>query len=264
MVNTKSIVAIYWFVLFSATMFIYEPRIGWFDSFYFFGVTVTTVGFGDITPQSIQEKVIALLVAFSATISYMTVAIMILLFVQEKINKLFKRRYKMINKPSGNIEIMIIGSNYEKIQTMMRVLKKTGKPINVICDGTNEQFIKIRKLKALFSTLRVWHQENIYDPDFVKDIESIETLCICSSNGQGQVQSNHRMLALVNFFEAKFMPRSIAEAKGEPEMMEYFSLGDITVPVTNGTLLALEIVKEGAFDREKKIINELTEGITNG
>lgn len=68
-----SLIVTYIILLVSGFALVYYPRmpshfqltegvgpVTWFDSFYFSGVTLTTVGFGDITPRSTSMRVVAL------------------------------------------------------------------------------------------------------------------------------------------------------------------------------------------------------------
>ena len=48
-------------IFFTLLMYYYGPSYGLFDDFYFVIVTLTTVGYGDVIPQTFNEKVIALI-----------------------------------------------------------------------------------------------------------------------------------------------------------------------------------------------------------
>lgn len=48
-------------ILFTALLYYFGPSYGAFDDFYFVVVTLTTVGYGDITPQTYNEKVLSLI-----------------------------------------------------------------------------------------------------------------------------------------------------------------------------------------------------------
>ncbi|ALT69009.1 ion transporter [Methanobrevibacter millerae] len=48
-------------LFFTLLMYFFGPSYGLFDDFYFVVVTLTTVGYGDITPVTFNEKVIALI-----------------------------------------------------------------------------------------------------------------------------------------------------------------------------------------------------------
>jgi voltage-gated potassium channel Kch len=41
--------------------YIYFEKLGWFDAIYFTTITITTVGYGDITPQTTAGKVFTML-----------------------------------------------------------------------------------------------------------------------------------------------------------------------------------------------------------
>lgn len=48
-------------LIFWLLFFLFSPSYGWFDDFYFVIVTLTTVGYGDVTPKTYNEKVLVIL-----------------------------------------------------------------------------------------------------------------------------------------------------------------------------------------------------------
>ena len=48
-----------------ATYFHFEQNLSWVDSFYFCTVTLTTVGYGDITPESNEAKLFIMIYILS-------------------------------------------------------------------------------------------------------------------------------------------------------------------------------------------------------
>lgn len=51
-----AIILIFWLLF-----FLFSPSYGWFDDFYFVIVTLTTVGYGDVTPKTYNEKVLVII-----------------------------------------------------------------------------------------------------------------------------------------------------------------------------------------------------------
>lgn len=248
----KHIVIAYWLSLLGLNLATYYPRLGLFDSFYFFVTTVTTVGYGGLKPEDIPEKIVSMITSISATVSYAAligvVAGAFIIFI--------KRRMKFMYKPKGIIKIMIISSNATKLKIMLEELKELD--VVVVCDGTESQYNEIVRLKNIYK-FNAFHQESIYDDDFLSPITEIETLCICSADNSSVQDNINKVLGMVNFFESRYNCRSIAEVKGSPKELQKFSQGDIMVPVTDGTLLALEIKKEGAFFENELLIKRMRE-----
>ena len=48
-------------LIFWLLFFLFSPSYGWFDDFYFVIVTLTTVGYGDVTPKTYNEKVLVII-----------------------------------------------------------------------------------------------------------------------------------------------------------------------------------------------------------
>ena len=88
----KSIL-IFIIILFVGTIFYHSvENWNWVDSFYFSGITLTTVGYGDLTPTQPISKIF--------TIFYIIGGLGVFL---DLISKIFKRRIKKIEKTNQEI-----------------------------------------------------------------------------------------------------------------------------------------------------------------
>lgn len=56
LLGITAIILIFWLLF-----FLFSPSYGWFDDFYFVIVTLTTVGYGDVTPKTYNEKVLVII-----------------------------------------------------------------------------------------------------------------------------------------------------------------------------------------------------------
>ena len=60
-------------VIFTALLYAFGTTYGLFDDFYFVIVTLTTVGYGDVVPQTYAEKVIALILIIIGIFVFSTI-----------------------------------------------------------------------------------------------------------------------------------------------------------------------------------------------
>ena len=86
-------VLIYAFVLIGAgaLLFHWIERWGWLDSVYYTVVTITTIGFGDLTPKTSLGKIV--------TIFYALNGIALLLMLFDQIRRIRAREYAEANGP---------------------------------------------------------------------------------------------------------------------------------------------------------------------
>lgn len=72
-------------LIFTLLLYIYGPTYDLFDDFYFVIVTLTTVGYGDITPQTLNEKVISILLIFIGIFIFSTITGAISSFLTDRL-----------------------------------------------------------------------------------------------------------------------------------------------------------------------------------
>lgn len=60
-------------IIFTGLFWIYGTTYNLFDYFYFVVVTLTTVGYGDVTPQTMPEKIISIILIFVGVLVFSTI-----------------------------------------------------------------------------------------------------------------------------------------------------------------------------------------------
>lgn len=84
----KIMVGVFFTILiFTALLWIYGPSYSLFDDFYFVIVTLTTVGYGDVTPHTFNEKVIAIILIFIGIFIYSTITASISSYLIDKLSE---------------------------------------------------------------------------------------------------------------------------------------------------------------------------------
>ncbi|WP_405314748.1 ion transporter [Methanobrevibacter sp.] len=74
-------------IIFTALLWIYGPSYNLFDDFYFVIVTLTTVGYGDVTPQTFNEKVIAIALIIIGIFIFSTITASISSYLIDKLSE---------------------------------------------------------------------------------------------------------------------------------------------------------------------------------
>lgn len=74
-------------LIFTVLMYIFGSSYGLFDDFYFVIVTLTTVGYGDVTPKTFNEKVITILLIIAGIFIFSTITAAISSFLTERLIK---------------------------------------------------------------------------------------------------------------------------------------------------------------------------------
>lgn len=72
-------------LIFTLLFYFFGPSYGGFDDFYFVVVTLTTVGYGDVTPVTYNEKVLALILILIGIFIFSTITAAISSFLTDRI-----------------------------------------------------------------------------------------------------------------------------------------------------------------------------------
>lgn len=74
-------------LIFTLVLYVFGPSYGLFDDFYFVVVTLTTVGYGDVTPKTFNEKIIAIILIFVGIFVFSTITAVISSYFTDKLIK---------------------------------------------------------------------------------------------------------------------------------------------------------------------------------
>lgn len=72
-------------LIFWAAFFLFSPSYGWVDDFYFVIVTLTTVGYGDVTPKTYNEKVLAIILILIGVFVFSVITALMSSFLTDRI-----------------------------------------------------------------------------------------------------------------------------------------------------------------------------------
>ena len=100
-------------LIFWSLFYIFSPTYGWFDDFYFVIVTLTTVGYGDVTPKTYNEKVLSIILILIGIFVFSTITAIISSFLTDRI--LENDEEDIVSEIKENIE--------EKSENIMAELK---------------------------------------------------------------------------------------------------------------------------------------------
>lgn len=236
----------WWIILFTIFIYVFQLRLDIFDSIYFFLITASTVGYGEILPITIPEK---LLVTITVLTSLASISTIITITIQY----LLKR--KKMDKFKGHIEHLIVTSDPDKLEVMLNECKPD---THVIVDGepSAEDIDKFNILRARFSC-KLTYQSSLYDITFLNEVESIGSVVVTSSPKSSVAENNHRVFGIIQVLESLYPCRTIGEAKGNIENLKKLSNGDLMVPISDGVILAHELIEQGAFKAQNDLINDL-------
>lgn len=115
---------------FTLLLYIFGTSYGIFDDFYFVIVTLTTVGYGDITPQTYNEKILTMILILIGIIVFSTITASISSFLTDRImdddnEDDVEKLKKSIEDQSDNImnELNAVRQQNEKLQKEIDELK---------------------------------------------------------------------------------------------------------------------------------------------
>ena len=93
--------------IFTLLLYLFGPSYNLFDDFYFVVVTLTTVGYGDVTPQTYNEKVLSIILILIGIFIFSSITAAISSFLTDRIleddNKDIKEEIDCVIEKSDNI-----------------------------------------------------------------------------------------------------------------------------------------------------------------
>ena len=117
-------------LLFTILIYVFGNNYNLFDSFYFVVVTLTTVGYEDITPNTFNEKLITIILIFIGILVFSTITGAISSFLtdrilddeEEDISNNFKIIFDELDKTHG--ENQMLKENIHDLKKDMDILKE--------------------------------------------------------------------------------------------------------------------------------------------
>lgn len=129
-------------LIFTVLLYIYGSSYGLFDDFYFVIVTLTTVGYGDITPKTFNEKIISLILIVIGIFVFSTITAAISSFLTDRL--LGEDDKEFINAISESLD-----DRFENVNNELKAVREENK---ILRD-------EISELKRLIEKINNW---NVY------------------------------------------------------------------------------------------------------
>ncbi|ATZ59647.1 potassium channel protein [Methanobrevibacter smithii] len=126
-------------LIFWAAFFLFSPSYGWVDDFYFVIVTLTTVGYGDVTPKTYNEKVLAIILILIGVFVFSVITALMSSFLTDRI--LDDDEEDRVSEIQETIE--------EKSENIMAEIKSVRMENKQLKDEANELKAEIKELKDM-------------------------------------------------------------------------------------------------------------------
>lgn len=229
-----------------------QPERTFVDIVYFLVTTTTTVGYGDISPTTQIGRILS--------IFYMLLGIVLLALLfgefTGRIQRLAEKEKKGFIKMKDKVKLLIVGyPSEEKVKELVSQLR-------------SEESFKNEKIVCITNTLDEkpeWFSE--YSVIFKKGVASnssvledininqVETALILAENSD-DISSDDLSSSAVLVIEA-INPeiRTIVEKVRKDDLLFKLAKADLITRVANASLLAQEIIHEGAIEFEAHIFN---------
>lgn len=128
-------------LIFWAAFFLFSPSYGWVDDFYFVIVTLTTVGYGDVTPKTYNEKVLAIILILIGVFVFSVITALMSSFLTDRI--LDDDEEDRVSEIQETIE--------EKSENIMVEIKSVRMENKQLKDEANELKAEIKELKDMIN-----------------------------------------------------------------------------------------------------------------
>lgn len=128
-------------LIFWAAFFLFSPSYGWVDDFYFVIVTLTTVGYGDVTPKTYNEKVLVIILILIGVFVFSAITALMSSFLTDRI--LDDDEEDRVSEIQETIE--------EKSENIMAEIKSVRMENKQLKDEANELKAEIKELKDMIN-----------------------------------------------------------------------------------------------------------------
>lgn len=128
-------------LIFWAAFFLFSTSYGWVDDFYFVIVTLTTVGYGDVTPKTYNEKVLAIILILIGVFVFSAITALMSSFLTDRI--LDDDEEDRVSEIQETIE--------EKSENIMAEIKSVHMENKQLKDEANELKAEIKELKDMIN-----------------------------------------------------------------------------------------------------------------
>lgn len=128
-------------LIFWAAFFLFSTSYGWVDDFYFVIVTLTTVGYGDVTPKTYNEKVLAIILILIGVFVFSAITALMSSFLTDRI--LDDDEEDRVSEIQETIE--------EKSENIMAEIKSVRMENKQLKDEANELKAEIKELKDMIN-----------------------------------------------------------------------------------------------------------------
>lgn len=128
-------------LIFWAAFFLFSPSYGAVDDFYFVIVTLTTVGYGDVTPKTYNEKVLAIILILIGVFVFSAITALMSSFLTDRI--LDDDEEDRVSEIQETIE--------EKSENIMAEIKSVRMENKQLKDEANELKAEIKELKDMIN-----------------------------------------------------------------------------------------------------------------
>jgi len=245
------------FSLLFALYMVFFEELSVLDTYYFLITTATTVGFGDISPQSSAGKVLVTL--------YMVIGITLIGFFLGKITdfmvNISSRRKKGLVKMKGKVDLIIAGYPGDD---------KVGGVVSELRNDVRHGATKIVCVNRLLSERPDWMVDLAVD--FVHGVASdskvLEAAGIANAdtalilaNDPASVESDDlatSICAVIKQINPKV--RTIIEKVRHDETIFQIANADTVVEIAPPSVLAQEVLDPGAIELQNAIFSTMTRG----
>ena len=114
---------------FTLILYIYGPSHGLFDDFYFVIVTLSTVGYGDITPITNTEKIITVLLIFAGIFVFSTITAAVSSYLTDRLLNIEDKNLEETIEEMINEKTDILNNQLDDLKQDLEITHKENKEL---------------------------------------------------------------------------------------------------------------------------------------